>query len=183
MPTTPWCNPSPPMEPTQSMRHVVGALDLLCPQHVEEYWRDRSERRSYLTPQRLLEMDKQALAWELFLAFERHPELAALEIVDPTEDGMSTLAQARLRAYFTDHRPGSMDHPGALRLEQRLQVFAEHPVRVSEQWEEASPLKRSHLEATVAAMGGRKWWAKCRQLRLELALEEREEASPPRPRL
>lgn len=183
MTATPWYNPTPPVEPTPSMRQAVGALDLVCPGHAEEYWPDRPNRRSYLSPRRLLEMDKQALAWELFQVFEAYPELTALEIVDPTEDGMSTLAQARLRAYFTDHRPGSMDHPGALRLEQRLQVFAEHPVRVSEQWEEASPLKRSHLEATVAAMGGRKWWAKCRQLRLELALEEREEASPPRPRL
>lgn len=165
------------------MRQVVGALDLVCPEHVEEYWRDRTERRAYLTAERLLEMDRQALAWELFQVFEDYPELAALQIVDPTEEGMSTLAQARLRAYFTDHRPGSMDHPGALKLEQRLKVFAEHPVWVSEQWGKASPIKRDHLEAIIAAMGGRKWWAKCRQLRLELALEEREEASRPRHRL
>lgn len=183
MTTTPWYNPSPPMEPTASMRHVVGALDLVCPGHAEEYWPDRPSRRSYLSPRRLLAMDKQALAWELFQVFEAYPELAALEIVAPTEDGMSALAQARLRAYFTDRRPGSMDHPGALRLEQRLKVFAEHPVWVSKQWEKASPIKRDHLEATIAALGGRKWWAKCRQLRLETSLEEPEETCVPRPRL
>lgn len=163
------------------MRQVVGALDLVCPEHVEEYWRDRAERRAYLTAERLLEMDRQALGWELFQVFEQHSDLAALEIVDPTKDGMSTLAQARVRAYFNDHRPGSLDHPGALRLERRLTVFAEHPMTASEQWEEV--IKRSQLEASLVALGGRKWWAKCRQLRLELTLEEREEASAPRPRL
>ena len=88
-----------------------------------------------------------------------------------------------MRAYFTDRRPGHLDHPGALQVEKRLWVFQEHPVSMSEQWEQASPVKRSHLEAHMAAMGGRKWWASCCQLRLELALEECEEQATPRPRL
>ena len=88
MPLTPWYNPTPSMEPTASMRHVVGALDLVCPDHAAEYWTDRADRRAYLSAKRLQQLDAQALAWKIFGVFEVYPELAALEIVDPTPDGM-----------------------------------------------------------------------------------------------
>lgn len=89
-----------------------------------------------LSPRRLLEMDKQAWPGSSRSSSPCRGLTPWRSWTPRRWMSLDPGPPARLLHRSPSRR---MDHPGALKLEQR-QVFAEHPVWVSEQWEEALSL-------------------------------------------
>lgn len=171
----PLISPPAPLVPVE-----VRVADLHTLDDVAVHADRRKGRKDRLSPERVRELDDQALCLALLHAFSQVPDLDALEMVDDSKPNASRKEQRKelsVRAYLSDHRYGPEAQAATRPVRKLVQAaFQDYAKRQPDAFARLSfgreVFKRLDREDWAPWLGGDRWWAVQRAVWLDDRLDD-----------